>query len=404
MGRQDAKNENAQDGFFSDLDTYNQTHPDTPADNYRVNIPVKDVIDSYNQNSYYSGKKGAADIPISKNQRLPKEERYDHNAYQAMKEKERREAEQSVVNHLPPEKKEEKSGCGCSTAFICILLVVALAAASLYGYIFALSGKVQKAELEKHYTSEAVGSTYVKNILLIGLDKAEGGVSRSDSMMLLSIDTRNRALKLTSFMRDMWVSIPNHYNAKLNAAYAYGGAQLTIDTIESNFKIAIDHYVLVDFDMFEQIIDSLGGVTVDITENEAAFLRSHTRVKVPAGTNTLSGEYALIYSRIRKLDSDFNRTQRQRKVMTAIIEKAKKTNPLELASMLSDIMPLITTDISQKEMTSLAFSALRYIQYDIDQLQIPANGTYSSQMISGQAALVPNMETNKSKIFNFIYG
>ena len=393
-----------EDDFYSDLNTYNQKHSDNSADKYRVNIPVKDVIDSYNKNSYYSGRKGAADIPISKNQRLPKEERYDHNAYQAMKEKERREAEMSVQEHLPPEKKETKSGCGCFTAVICLLVAIAIAVTGVYGYVYSLSGKVQKAELEKHYRDEVVQNGYVKNILLIGLDKAEGGVSRSDSMMLLSINSVKRTLKLTSFMRDMWVSIPNHYNAKLNAAYAYGGAQLTVDTIESNFGINIDHFVLVDFDMFEQIIDSLGGVTVDITENEAAFLRNHTRVKVPAGTNTLSGEYALIYSRIRKLDSDFNRTQRQRKVMTAIIEKAKKTNPLELASMLSDIMPLIVTDIDQEDMSALAFSALMYIHYDIEQLQVPANGTYSSQMISGQAALVPNMETNKSNIFNFIYG
>lgn len=404
MGRQNSKRNNAQDEFFSDLNTYNQTHSDSSADNYRVNIPVKNVVDSYSSTYYSDPDENYTDIPISKNKRLQKEERYDHAAYQAMREKERRETEQSAANYVPHDKKKRKRGCGCSSMFVSILLIIALAAAMLYGYIFTLSGKVQKAELEKHYASEVADSVFVKNILLIGLDKADGGVSRSDSMMLLSIDTKNKKLKLTSFMRDMWVSIPNYYNAKLNAAYAYGGAQLTVDTIESNFKIEIDHFVLVDFDMFEQIIDSLGGVTVDITEAEATFLRNNTRVKVPAGTNTLNGEYALIYSRIRKLDSDFNRTQRQRKVMTAIIEKAKKTNPLELASTLSDIMPLITTDISQKDMTNLAFSALRYIQYDIDQLQVPANGAYSSQMISGQAALVPNMETNKETIYNFIYG
>ncbi|MCQ2479436.1 MAG: LCP family protein [Clostridia bacterium] len=403
-----SNNKNGED-FFTDLNSYNKNNSST--DNFRVNIPVKEVVDSYNNNSYYHGQNSdPRDIPISKG--YQKEERYDHNAYlQAQKQKQQSQQNQQHkqsgagapkkpsqnVNHKP---KNKKSG---GSKFLCFLLVVAILSASLYGFVFAMTGKVQRAELESDYTVDLKSSDDVMNILLIGLDKADGGVSRSDSMMLLSIDKSTRTLKLTSFLRDMWVKIPGYYNAKLNAAYAYGGAQLTVDTIESNFRIDIDHFVLVDFDMFEQIIDSLGGVTVDITEREAEFLRTHTRVKVPAGENTLNGEYALIYSRIRKLDSDFYRTQRQRKVMTAIINKAKRSNPITLAGMLSDIMPLITTDIDRSDLTGLAFSALKYIRYDIDQLQVPADGTYSSQMISGQSALVPNIEANKTNIYNFIY-
>ncbi|MCQ2471792.1 MAG: LCP family protein [Clostridia bacterium] len=415
-GNSDNKNG---EGFFSDINTYNENN--SKSDNFRVNIPVKEVMDSYNKNSYYENKKSdPRDIPIGKGYYNPhKEERYDHNAYlraQQQKNQQAQHKQQTQHTQLKPQgsyssatkqfgkaMKKKKSGCGCGTMFVCLLLVLAIGFAGLYGYVFAMAGKVQSAELQADYSVDLKRSDDVLNILLIGLDKADGGVSRSDSMMLLSIDKSTRTLKLTSFLRDMWVKIPGYYNAKLNAAYAYGGAQLTVDTIESNFNIDIDHFVLVDFDMFEQIIDSLGGVTVDITEREAEFLRTHTRVKVPAGENTLNGEYALIYSRIRKLDSDFYRTQRQRKVMTSIINKAKRSNPITLVNMVSDIMPLITTDINRSELTGLAFSALKYIRYDIDQLQVPADGTYSSQMISGQSALVPNMEANKTNIYNFIY-
>ena len=397
---------NKEESFYTDVSSNSTQEPET---NYRVNIPVKSIIDDYNENSYYSSNRTshAADIPISKNygRTQGNAERYDHNAYLAAQAKNH--SEEICASDEKPHGKnneEENSGCGCGTAFICILLAFAIAFVGCFGYIFMLSGKVQSAELNQNISADLAHSEDVKNILLIGLDKANGGVSRSDSMMLLSIDRKSRTLKLSSFLRDMWVSIPGYYNAKLNAAYAYGGPQLTVDTIESNFKVDIDHFVLVDFDMFEQIIDSLGGVTVDITEKEANFLRNNTRVKVPAGENTLSGEYALIYSRIRKLDSDFYRTQRQRKVMTAIINKAKKSSPTTLVKMLSDIMPLITTDIKPAELTKLAFSALRYIRYDIDQLQVPADNTYSSQMISGQAALVPDMERNIYNIYNFIYG
>lgn len=386
--------ENRRDIFFTDFE------PDKPIGEkktFHVNIPTQELYDTNEDNSFYSTPYQQNDISF--NQSRPRE-RYDHEAYLA-------EMQAEHNPEIPEEPKKKKSKKrrrrGCSSKFISLLLVVAILLGGCYGYIFLLATKVQHADLKNSYSSSLTRSSGVKNILLLGLDKENGGVSRSDTMMLMSIDTKNKTLKLTSFLRDMWVSIPGYYNAKLNASYAYGGPQLTVDTIESNFGIGIDHFVLVDFEMFEKIIDSLGGVTVDITENEARFLRNNTRVKVPAGENTLNGEYALIYSRIRKLDSDFYRTQRQRKVISAIIDKAKHTNPITLAMTVSEIMPLIETDINPAEMAYLVMLGIRYIQYDMSELQVPADNTYSSQMISGQSALVPNMEVNKNNIHNFIY-
>lgn len=304
-----------------------------------------------------------------------------------------------------PKKEKKKRGCGCGTAISALILAVVIAFTGCFGYVFNLMGKTQKGDEQSSVSSASLKSDpRVKNILLIGLDDDKGtGVSRSDSMMLLSIDNVNKKLKLTSFLRDLWVDIPSYKSAKLNASFAHGGAPLTISTIESNFKIDIDNYVLVNFDMFRQIIDSLGGITVDITEKEAAFINRTTSSTVNSGLCELNGKKALIYARIRKLDSDFYRTQRQRKVITAIIDKAKGTNPITLIQMVSDIMPLITTDFSQLELTVLAFSALKFINYDIDQLQVPADDAYESKKINGQAALVPDLEKNTQNIISFIY-
>ncbi len=378
--------------YFSDYKSFSE---EGSKKTFRVNIPEKELYKTNSDESFYSNpyrEQRNNDISIS---RSKPRERYDHEAYMA--------AEKAAQAPEPRKKPEKKKKRGCLSMLISLLLVVLIISGCCYGYVYSLASKVQHIDLKENGTSELLRKDEVKNILLLGLDKEDGGISRSDTMMLLSIDTESQTLKLTSFLRDMWVSIPGYNSAKLNASYAYGGAQLTVDTLESNFNIDIDHFVLVDFEMFIRIIDSLGGVTVDITDYEAEFLRNNTRVKVPSGTNTLSGEYALIYSRIRKLDSDFYRTQRQRKVISAIIDKAKKTNPVVLATILSKIMPLIQTDIAPAEMTQLAFSALKYIRYDIGQLQVPADNAYYSQTISGQAALVPDMEANKNNIHKFIY-
>lgn len=311
----------------------------------------------------------------------------------------------SRSNYDDPPKKR-KGGC-LAGALIALLLAAVIAFTGSFGYVYSLMGKTNYTEstANKYVSSaELKSDSKIKNILLIGLDDSDGGKSRSDTMMLISIDTANKKLKLTSFLRDMWVDIPDHKSAKLNASYAYGGAQLTMDTIEYNFGVDIDHYLSVNFDMFKKIIDALGGITVDITEKEAKFINKTTSSTVNAGPCLLDGKKALIYARIRKLDSDFYRTQRQRKVISAIISKATKTNPVKLLKMVSDIMPLLTTDIPSMDMTVLAFSSLGYIKYDIEQLQVPADDAYKSKYIKRQSALVPDIEKNKKNIHNFIYG
>lgn len=311
----------------------------------------------------------------------------------------------SDISPNPPKKKKKKRGCGCTSVFVSLLLVIVLIFGCTFGYIYMLCGKTNYVESDRglSFLSDAKSDPFIYNVLLIGTDKSDdGGTSRSDTMLLVSVDRKNKTLKFTSFMRDLWVEIPGHDDSKLNAAFAYGGAELLMKTIENNFKIKINNYVLVDFDMFKSLIDGLGGVTVDITEAEAKFINRTTHAHVEPGTNTLNGDYALIYCRIRKLDSDFNRTQRQRKVMAAIFEQIKEQNIFENISAVNNVIPLITTDIAPLKMTLKAFSAISLLTYGNDQLRIPVDGGYTSKTIRGQAALVPDSDKNTEAVQNFI--
>ena len=302
-------------------------------------------------------------------------------------------------------KKKKRKGCGCSSAFTSLFLIAAILFVGCFGYVFLMCCKTDfKPTRFSNSSYDVMSNPQVYNVLLIGSDKAsEDGSSRSDSMILVSVDSKNKQLKFTSFMRDMWVTIPGYGDAKLNAAYAYGGAPLLMNTIESTFKVKIDNYVTVNFDMFKSLIDALDGVEVDITEAEANFINNTTHAKVSAGTNTLDGDYALIYCRIRKLDSDFNRTQRQRKVMAAIVDKARQ-KPLSVITSADDVLEQITTDISPLKMTFKAFSSPKYLTYGNDQLRIPIDGEYADRMIEGQAALVIDFNENIKAVQKFIYG
>ena len=308
--------------------------------------------------------------------------------------------------HKQEKKQKEKKGCGCSTVFICFLLIIAISFAGIFGYGYSLCAKTDYNASGFNITAHDVMSdSQVYNVLLIGADKEDdGGTARSDTMLLVSVDRKTKTLKFTSFMRDMWVEIPDYGEAKLNAAFAYGGPELLIKTIQKNFKVKIDNYVMVDFEMFKQLIDGIGGVNVDITEAEARFINRTTHAHVEPGKNHLNGDYALIYCRIRKLDSDFNRTQRQRKVMSAIFEQIKTQSIFKTIDAAKSVLPLISTDISPFKMCIKAFGAVQYLTYGNEQLRLPLDDGYYNKTINGQAALVVDFEKNIEAIQNFIYG
>lgn len=231
---------------------------------------------------------------------------------------------------------------------------------------------------------DQMSSQYVHNILLLGIDSDS---KLSDSMILLSLNERDQKTHMVSFYRDSYTYIPyggGRY-CKLNAAYAFGGAKYTVKTIESNYKIHIDNYVLVDYQTFPKVIDALNGIDVDVTKKEASYLnhtwkkwtRTHKKIQFHAGTMHMDGEHALMFCRVRKLDSDIGRTARQRRVMKAILKKAKNADLETLLNLADVLQPDLKTDMSEEKRDDLLAEAWKngWQTYPVTQLTMPTKKT-----------------------------
>ena len=225
------------------------------------------------------------------------------------------------------------------------------------------------------------------NIMLIGEDRRPGqGRQRSDSMILCSFNTNTNTITMISFLRDIYISnIPGYNRAeKLNAAYAMGGPKTLNQTLATYFGIHVDANVVVDFDGFTGIIDMLGGVDINLTQKEATHLNEKGFSRLTAGTNHLNGAEALAYSRIRKIDMDAMRAQRQRTVLTALINAYKSKSVTEMAILASDILKtgFVQTDMSSDELLGYVRSLFPMLSSStINSQQIPASGTYQEMNV-----------------------
>ena len=237
---------------------------------------------------------------------------------------------------------------------------------------------------------EKMHSKNVLNVLLCGVDTNDGTASsgRADSIILVSVNKKTKEIVLSSFFRDSYIymDIPKKDGTtegryeKLNAAYVFGGPAALIDTIEKNFKVEIDQYIAVDFSSFTKLIDALGGVTVDVEQREAMFIRRTSSHKnFPYGNDVkLNGKQALVYSRIRKLDSDVNRTERQRKVIKSLIESAKTASNGQLVNAYRQTAKYIRTGYSQTEVISLIATAVsqNWMKYTMKEVTLPSEQGY----------------------------
>lgn len=249
----------------------------------------------------------------------------------------------------------------------------------------------------------------ILNVLLMGVDDYQANdKGRSDSMLMVSLDRRHEKLKMTSFMRDMYVSIPGHQANKLTVAYSIGGPALTVQTIENGFGVDIDRYVLISNDSFNKIVDRLGGVTVEISSAEARLINTYSgessSKRLTGGLQHMTGRQAHYYSRIRDIGNDYERTLRQRKVLQAIIDEFKTSDLGTINGILYDVLPLVTTNMTKNEILSLATNSLTYLNYPTSQNRIPVDGTFDDQSIPGVgSSLVVNFQKNHEKLVEFIY-
>lgn len=244
------------------------------------------------------------------------------------------------------------------------------------------------------------------NILLIGQDKREGeNRQRSDTMILATLNLDEKKISITSFMRDLYVQIPGYSDNRINAAYAFGGMELLDEVMETNFGIQIDGNVEVDFSGFEAIIDMLGGVEIELSQAEADYICGRAQnvlypqqyredwLYLTEGVNTLTGEQALIHARNRSIgNSDYERTKRQRDVLTACFEKVKDASVWTLLSLVDDAFDMMTTDITHGEMLGYAMNILNLGFDNLESYRIPQDGAYRSAVISQMQVLVPDLE------------
>ncbi|MBD5540643.1 MAG: LCP family protein [Lachnospiraceae bacterium] len=270
----------------------------------------------------------------------------------------------------------------------------------------------------ENQAEELMGNKKVFNILLIGCDaREEGGRGRADSIILISINKESEQLIATSIMRDIYVEIPGHGNDRINAAYAYGGADLLVETVEKNFKIQIDRYASVDFFVFMDIVDQMGGVELEISDEEFLVANAYINelnelLDEPYGTDwlpgggphLLNGKQALGYSRIRYVgDADFERTKRQRAVLEQIFNKVKDYNLIQLNSLLNIILPEVTTDLTEGEAITLALEMNAYKKYALKQYRLPYDDTWRDMRIKGMSVLGINFEKNIQYLKRDIY-
>ncbi len=224
-------------------------------------------------------------------------------------------------------------------------------------------GKTKQVDVDgvKCYTNTAV-----KNILLLGTD-ADSGPRRSDSMILVSIDSNNKEIKFSSFMRDTYVAIDGYDHDKLNAAFAYGGPKLAIKTIEKNYGIKVDNYITTGFSDFKKIVDALGGVDIKLDEDECGYINwqlnkngqagTAGEVKVQNGVQKLNGQQALWFCRDRGSDqfrgSDFTRTSRQRRMLMGLVEAYKDNSIKDIIKITDKLKKYVETDLGKDDLAWL---------------------------------------------------
>ena len=245
----------------------------------------------------------------------------------------------------------------------------------------------------------------VLNILLVGQDTENlSQRSRSDSMILCTINKTTKTLTMTSFMRDMYVKIPNHYNQRMNVAYLLGGFDALYDTLEYNFGVQVDNGVAVNFASFQKVIDAVGGIEVKLTSAEANHLNMQNYTwGLFEGVNILTGETALAYSRIRALGGDFDRTNRQRTVMLALLNKAKSMPVTELYNLVEALIPMVVTDMSNAEIIAAAMDLAPMLQdIQIVSQRVPVDDGYNMTMVDDMSVLLPDLEVNRQFLVDTI--
>lgn len=261
-----------------------------------------------------------------------------------------------------------------------------------------------------------IHSKYIKNIVLLGVDSTEDNIGRSDCILIATIDTEHNKLKLSSIIRDSYVTIPSkNEKDKINHAYAFGGPKLTLQTLNLNFNLNITQFVSVNFSSFPKIIDTIGGITIDIKEDELNYINTYIHALntssnssssdiTQIGPQTVDGIQALAYSRIRYTDGgDFERSHRQRIVLEQVFKKLKELPPLKYPNALDELLPLVNTNLNSSEILSLCFDLASFDNFNVIEERFPKDEDAEGKSINGIYYYVFDHDATATKIHDFIY-
>ena len=288
-----------------------------------------------------------------------------------------------------------------------IIIIFAILIGTALGIVSSKLNKMEKVTIDKsnlgieeNNIENYKNKKEIKNIALFGIDSDDDNNGRSDAIMIATIDAEHNKLKLTSLMRDSYVNIEGYGMDKLNHAYAYGGPQLSIKTINENFGLNIDSFMSVNFSSLPVIIDLLDGVDISIAEDEVPYVPGISE----AGTYTLTGGQALSYSRIRSTNGDdYRRTERQRTLLNALFTEASTMPKSSYLTMLDSILPYVKTNMSSSEILSLGTSVFSSYSNGLQQLRFPLDGYSEGTMIDGVYYLTFDQAKTKQQVMDYIF-
>ena len=276
--------------------------------------------------------------------------------------------------------------------------------------------KITKTDAALGISPNVVADDQITNIAFFGVDRRNSDEpGRSDSIIVMSIDAKHQKIKMSSVMRDTYVKVEGHGETKITHAYAYGGPQLAIKTLNQNFNLDIKDFVTVDFFNLEKIIDAVGGVTIDVQKNEINLLNSYmnetagiekksiTKV-TKTGPQTLNGMQAVAYSRIRyTAGGDFERTERQRTVLTAMLNKIKSAGATQFPSLVSKLLQYTETSMTSVDILKMGTKVITSNMMNLDQERFPIDGYCNAKTIDGVWYLVPNMPATVDQMHKYIF-
>ena len=325
---------------------------------------------------------------------------YEDNEYEDSTPPPQQKKQNGIFNQNKPKKvkKRKRRGCFGRLFFILTLFILFIGGSFVFGKI---AGKVVDSTSEPEAFNGFTASNQANNILLIGNDSREGETARADTIMVLQLDGPAKKPKLVSFMRDTYVSIPGYGENKINASYAFGGAELVRQTLSQNFGIETKYYAVVDFQDFSKVIDTLfsGGVAIDAEKDMSTYLD----VPITKGPQKMDGHTLLQYARFRMdEEGDFGRVRRQQQVMNAIFSQLKNpVNAIKLPYAAGKTLGFTATNLPT---TFLLRNSLNILKGSsgIDRLTVPVENSWSyGESYEAGSVLLVDYEVNRQEIERF---